>query len=51
MEIIIELTKADLNKIYSDKKLQIVCNLELKENKLDDLQLFKKIVKNDRKRG
>ncbi len=50
MTVTINLTKEDLIKLNTEKKIIINAELIYKDNKIDDLTLFKKIVKNQRKK-
>lgn len=50
MTVTIDLTKEDLIKLNTEKKIIINVELVYKDNKVDDLTLFKKIVKNQRKK-
>jgi len=50
MTITIDLTKEDLIKLNAEKKIITNAELIYKDNKVDDFALFKKIVKNQRKK-
>jgi hypothetical protein len=49
MIVNVELTKEELEKINSEKKISLTINLDLKENKKKELDLFKEIAKNKTK--
>ena len=49
MNIILELTEEDIKKLTSEKSININTQLVYKENKIDDLSLFMKVVKDQRK--
>jgi len=50
MNIIVELTQKDINILLTKKEININnTKLTFKENQIDDFNLFKKVVKENRK--
>ena len=49
MNIRIELTEEDIKKLSTEMKLETKVELTYKKEKIDDLDLFMKIVKDERK--
>ena len=51
MNVILELTEDDLKKLYAEKKISVNTELVYKKNKIDDMELFLKVIEEDRKKS
>ena len=51
MNVILELTEDDLKKLYAEKKISVNTELVYKKNKINDMELFLKVIDEDKKKG